>query len=1051
MTGRAPAVVARFLRVVLVLVIAGSGALPVSAQSADAKPTATYSPAPAATNRSVGVTPTGTPASSLRVPSVAAVPARATASAETVSRKGTLTTGLTGAVRLTYRVQSSAIRRAAAWVAALGTSPEASVGAPPTTSYTPGLPDLDLRAIEVPADQVDQAIATLASRLDIQWVERVATVRKHETAGTTAATPTTKGGAPVGTRLLYEPNDTQFAAQWGLVNSGAKSAWPVAGAINAGTAITVAVIDTGVQLDHPDLVNRLAPTSTWGKCLSSPCTAYSASNSATEPYDGDGHGTHVAGIIAAETDNGIGVAGVAGDRPVLIMPVQVLDASGNGTTDGVAAGIAWAVAKGAKVINLSLGGDQDTQAVNSAIDAAYSTGVLVVVSAGNCGGASYAANGCHSQNEKDYPAGYADTGSNGNGKLIPVAAIDSTNTVASYSTQQTYVATNGISAPGSSIISTHLSSAYSSMSGTSMASPHVAGAAALVWTTFPSLTREQVRTALRSSVLVTAAASQYPNAYGAGLLNIPGALSLAQIACACTPTPVQSSPTTTTTPSLTPTRTHTPTVTQTATVTTTRTVTTTPTVTSTSTATMTTTVTVTPSPTATKTVTMTPTVTKTATATVTPAPASTAVTATTVTPSPGGGSGGGISATPEPCTFGCNPGLTKFVTIANVRNTTFTAAWTTENPVAGSVIWGTAAAVPGIVADDVRGASTISTVHVVTVRNLLPSTTYTFDLISGSSVDANSGAHYRVTTGPTLPLVAPDAIIGRMRPAAGTPDTDAYVVVTAQSATGVSSAPITSLIPAMYAGNWSLDLGNLRTQDQSSAFPVDDTTVVTVDGYGGTALMAKGTTTVASARAGAPDLTLSTTIPATTMLITGWNLVALPLAPAVTLTAPQVCAAINASGGPGTAFEIDRYVDGGWESHRCGLPPNGYALEPGKGYFIRMSRPAAWVMNGTPHEGRLTYDMVAGWNLIAFPGLIGRYDAEQVIVALNAASAVGTSLPATEIDMWEDAGWQGHLAGLPVNRFAIEDGRGYFVRLSAPLTWAVPGTMATNRADTGTP
>lgn len=401
--------------------------------------------------------------------------------------------------------------------------------------------------------------------------------------------------------------------------------------------------------------------------------------------------------------------------------------------------------------------------------------------------------------------------------------------------------------------------------------------------------------------------------------------------------------------------------------------------------------------------------------------------------------------------FGCNPGRTKFVTIANVRNTTFTAAWTTENPVAGSVIWGTAAAVPGIVADDVRGASTLSTVHVVTVRNLLPSTTYTFDLISGSSVDANSGAHYRVTTGPTLPLVAPDAIIGRMRPAAGTPDTDAYVVVTAQSATGVSSAPITSLIPAMYAGNWSLDLGNLRTQDQSSAFPIDDTTVLTVDGYGGTALMAKGTTTVASARAGAPDLILSATIPATTMLITGWNLVALPLAPAVTLTAPQVCAAINASGGPGTAIEIDRYVDGGWESHRCGLPPNGYALEPGKGYFIRMARPAAWVMNGTPHEGRLTYDMVAGWNLIAFPGLIGRYDAEQVIVALNAASAVGTSLPATEIDRWEDAGWQGHLAGLPVNRFSIEDGRGYFVRLSAPLTWAVPGTMATNRVGITTP
>ena len=549
-------------------------------------------------------------------------------------------------------MHSSLVRRAGAWVASLGTSPEASVGAPPTTSYTPGLPDLDLRAIEVPADQVGQAIATLASRLDIKWVERVATVRKHETAATTTATATAAGGAPVRARLLYEPNDTRFASQWGLVNSGAKSSWPVAGAINAGTAVTVAVIDTGVQLDHPDLVNRLAPNSTWGKCLSA-CTAYSASNSSTFPSDGDGHGTHVAGIIAAETDNGIGVAGVAGDRPVLIMPVQVLDSSGSGTTDGVAAGIAWAVSKGAKVINLSLGGDQNTQAVNSAIDAAYSAGVLVVVSAGNCGGFNYLANGCHSQNEKDYPAAYADTGSNGNGKLIPVAAIDSTNTVASYSTQQTYVATNGMAAPGTSILSTYMpskgdGSGYGYESGTSMASPHVAGGAALVWSTFPSLNREQVRTALRSSVLATPAASQYPNAYGAGLLNIPGALSLAQIACACTPTPAPSSPTTTRTPSVTPTRTNTPTVTQTATVTTTRTVTTTPTVTPTGTATMTRTatptVTVTPSPTGT----MTPTVTKTATATVTP----TIVSANAVTNSGSGagpvGVAGGGSAAPPP-------------------------------------------------------------------------------------------------------------------------------------------------------------------------------------------------------------------------------------------------------------------------------------------------------------------------------------------------------------------------------------------------------------------
>ena len=403
----------------------------------------------------------------VRAPDVAGQVITSPTASATPHVSGTATTGPVsrqiggsagGSVRLTFRVHSSLVRRTAASVAYLGVSPEASVGAPQTTSYAPGLPDLDLRAIEVPADQADQAIATLASRLDIQWVERVATVRKHETAGTTTVTPTAAGGAPVRAKLLVEPNDTRFASQWSLVTSGAKSAWPVAGAINAGTPVTVAVVDTGVQLDHPDLVNRLAPKSTWGKCDTGICVAYSASNSSTFPTDGDGNGTHVAGIIAAETDNRIGVAGVAGDRPVLIMPVQVLDASGNGTADGLAAGIAWAVAKGAKVINLSLGSDQDSQAVNSAIDAAYSAGVLVVVSAGNCGGFNDLANGCHSQYEKDYPAAYADTGSNGNGKLIPVAAVDNLNTVASYSTQQTYVATNGIAAPGTAILSTYLSS-----------------------------------------------------------------------------------------------------------------------------------------------------------------------------------------------------------------------------------------------------------------------------------------------------------------------------------------------------------------------------------------------------------------------------------------------------------------------------------------------------------------------------------------------------------------------------------------------------------------
>ena len=175
-----------------------------------------------------------------------------------------------------------------------------------------------------------------------------------------------------------------------------------------------------------------------------------------------------------------------------------------------------------------------------------------------------------------------------------------------------------------------------------MASPHVAGAAALIWSTFPSLTRDQVRTALRNSALKSSGLSDL--AYGVGLLNITGAMTLAEIACACAPTPPLFSPTTTRTPSVTPTRTHTPTVTTTRTVTVTPTVTTTRTLTVTPTVTTTRTVTVTPTVTTTRTVTPSATI----TATVSKSPTVTVTLTPTIAPAnsaPGSGGGGGGGTT----------------------------------------------------------------------------------------------------------------------------------------------------------------------------------------------------------------------------------------------------------------------------------------------------------------------------------------------------------------------------------------------------------------------
>lgn len=189
-----------------------------------------------------------------------------TPTSTTLAVRGASTPGQT--VRLVYRPHTSAVMRAAGYMAARGVSPESAVNSSSSNRVTPNLPDLDLRSVEVPADQVDAAISTLSGRLDVMWVERTASVRKHE-ATPTPALP----GDPVRARLLSEPNDPRFTSQWGPINSGVKPAWPAAGAINSGTTMIVAVIDTGVQTDHPDLSNRLSAKQTWGRCDTGVCVS----------------------------------------------------------------------------------------------------------------------------------------------------------------------------------------------------------------------------------------------------------------------------------------------------------------------------------------------------------------------------------------------------------------------------------------------------------------------------------------------------------------------------------------------------------------------------------------------------------------------------------------------------------------------------------------------------------------------------------------------------------------------------------------------------------
>jgi hypothetical protein len=323
--------------------------------------------------------------------------------------------------------------------------------------------------------------------------------------------------------------------------------------------------------------------------------------------------------------------------------------------------------------------------------------------------------------------------------------------------------------------------------------------------------------------------------------------------------------------------------------------------------------------------------------------------------------------------------IVRFVTVSDVTDSAFTVVWATANSAVGTLMWAATGGAPSTVAHDVRGEAVTEVVHVVTVRGLIPSTRYLFDVISGNVTDDNGGAHFGVTTGPTLALAPPDSIVGSsVVESNGDAPLSAVVIVTAKSAT-IDSAPVGAVVGAADDGYFALNLGGMRTADRQGAFVYDDTTSLTITAFAGTQLIGRMTTTVGAARDSFAPISLGPTLSVTIALNAGWNLIALPLAPVATITAPNLCAAINAASGAGTAIEIDKFVDGGWVGHRCGIPPNPYALAAGQGYFVRVSKPTTWTVDGLPHDGKATHALQAGRNLIGLPGLAGRLDAPQCL------------------------------------------------------------------------
>lgn len=255
----------------------------------------------------------------------------------------------------------------------------------------------------------------------------------------------------------FIPNDPYWYSQWAPAKINADSAWNIT---KGDPSVLVAVIDTGIDYNHPDLVSNYV------------ALGYDWVNNDTDPMDDNGHGTHCAGIIAAGLNNSIGIAGLAQIR---IMAEKALDMSGSGNMDWVANAIIHAADQGANIISMSWGTSFHSKLLYEAIRYAHDAGVLLVAAAGN-----------DATDHKFYPAAYDE--------VIAVAATDYEDSRAWFSNFGDWIE---LAAPGVSVYSTVLDNAYANKSGTSMAAPHVVGVAALAWSRFPYMSRDQLRFYLR--------------------------------------------------------------------------------------------------------------------------------------------------------------------------------------------------------------------------------------------------------------------------------------------------------------------------------------------------------------------------------------------------------------------------------------------------------------------------------------------------------------------------------------------------------------------------
>ncbi len=278
------------------------------------------------------------------------------------------------------------------------------------------LGDAPAASVVMNADSPQQAIDAMSTRPGVEWVEV-----DHRA------------------RAYWSPGDPRIPDQWALARMGAATAWNS----TRGDGATVAVIDTGVDYQHPDLAGRVD-------------LGWDFVDNDDDPMDVQGHGTHVAGIAAASAGNAIGGSGLAPESRVLA--VRALDADGAGFYSWIANAIVYSADQGAQVINLSLGGSAGSQALREAVGYAASRGAVVTCATGNDGAGRIGV-----------PARYEGCTS--------IGATGSRDRVAAFSNRGSGI---DLVAPGEAILSTVMGSGYEAWDGTSMATPFVSGLAALL-------------------------------------------------------------------------------------------------------------------------------------------------------------------------------------------------------------------------------------------------------------------------------------------------------------------------------------------------------------------------------------------------------------------------------------------------------------------------------------------------------------------------------------------------------------------------------------------